>query len=67
MSHETGDPCLKRRSFSQPKLFLQQFCFHDERCNNALKSITKVRYLCLLLDEAFFVDVSIASKNFAGT
>ena len=29
--HETGDPCIKPRSFSQPQIFFRQFCFHEIR------------------------------------
>ena len=34
MSHETGDPCLKPRSFSQPQILFQQFCLHEIRLTN---------------------------------
>ena len=27
----TDDPCLNLRSFSQPQIFKQQFCFHEIR------------------------------------
>ena len=29
LSRETGDLGLKPRSFSQPQIFFQQFCFHE--------------------------------------
>ena len=36
VSHETGDPCLKPRSFSQPQIFFQQFCFHEIRLTDKM-------------------------------
>ena len=31
-----GDPCLKPRSFSQPQIFFQQFCFHEIRLTDKM-------------------------------
>ena len=31
-----GDPCLKPRSFSQLKIFFQQFCFHEIRLTDKM-------------------------------
>ena len=28
---QNGDTCLKPRSFSQPQIFFQEFCFHEIR------------------------------------
>ena len=28
---QNGDPCLKQRSFPQPQIFFQQFCFYEIR------------------------------------
>ena len=36
VSHETGDPSLKPRSFSQPKILFQQFCFHEIRLTDKM-------------------------------
>ena len=41
VSHETGDLCLKPRSFSQPQIFLQQFFFHEMRLTDKLLKCTK--------------------------
>ena len=32
----TVDPCLKPRSFSQPQIFFQQFCFHEIRLTDKM-------------------------------
>ena len=31
-----GDPCLKPRSFSQPQIFFQQFCFREIRATDKM-------------------------------
>ena len=31
-----GDPCLKPRSFSQPQIFFQKFCFHEIRLTDKM-------------------------------
>ena len=31
-----GDPCLKPRSFSQPQIIFQQFCFHEIRLTDKM-------------------------------
>ena len=35
-----GDPCLKPRSFSQPQIIFQQFCFHEIRLTDKMLQCT---------------------------
>ena len=74
VSYKTGDPCLKSRSVSQPQISFSNVVFTRYawliRCYNALKFITfvwsvqEIFTLTLLLDEAFFLDVSIFGTIF---
>ena len=63
-----GDPCLKPRSFSQPQIFFQKFCFHEIRLTDKMLYCTKIHNFSLrsLRDihvyfwmRRFFLDVSI--------
>ena len=40
-ANETGDPYLKRRSFSQTQILFQQFCFHEVRLTDNMFYCTK--------------------------
>ena len=43
-----GDPCLKPRSFPQPKIFFQQFCFHEIRLTDKMLLCTKIHNFSLI-------------------
>ena len=43
-----GDPCLKPRSFSQPQIFFQQFCFHEIRLTDKMLQCTKIHNFSLI-------------------
>ena len=63
MLHKTGDPSLKPRLFSKPKIFLQQFRFHEIRLTDEMYiQIGTSNYnLCYLLLCSIYV--VCAQKN----